>query len=106
MLLGGLGIAARGWEIGGGRWGSSPTPNPPLSKTDLPVYSAAQIGQHGYAHSLLSSGSRGVFGIPGLRLRTAGSDPNLGYLVSSMTKDVKLDSGIQLLLQVNGPELQ
>ena len=70
----------------------------------MPAYTPGK--QVGYEHSLLSSGSRGVFGLQGLKLRAAGPDPKQGYLITSRTRDVKLESGIQILLQVNNPELQ
>jgi len=50
--------------------------------------------------SVLSSGSRGVFGIPGVKLRSISSGKAQNYVVSSTTQDVQLESGIQLLLQV------
>ena len=84
---------------------TQPLPNQPISKSDMPAY-ALPNNQVAYEHSLLSSGSRGVFGLQGLKLRAAGTDPNQGYLITSHTKDVRLESGIQILLQVNNPELQ
>lgn len=90
---------------GSNQGSTQPVPNQPISKTDMPAY-ALPNNQIAYEHSLLSSGSRGVFGIQGLKLRAAGPTPNQGYLITSHAKDVKLESGIQILLQVNNPELQ
>lgn len=84
---------------------TQPVPNQQISKSDIPNYSLPN-NQVPYAHSLLSSGSRGVFGLQGLKLRAAGTDQNQGYVITSHTKDVKLESGVQILLQVNNPELQ
>jgi len=99
-----------GRQVSSGRVGNQtstqPVPNQPISKTDLPAYAATPINHGAFEHSLLSSGSRGVFGLPGLKLRATGPDATQGYLVTSTMKDVKLESGIQILLQVNNPELQ
>ncbi len=56
-----------------------------------------------YEGSVLSSGSRGVFGIPGIKLHFDSTrDANKTLMVSNR-ENVKLDSGIQLLLQVTAP---
>jgi hypothetical protein len=49
---------------------------------------------------LLSAQSRGVFGLPSLKLHADGSK---GYVVTSATGNVKLEIGSQLVLEVNGP---
>ena len=65
----------------------------------IPVPSSKPRGTT-FKGSVLSSGSRGVFGIPGIKLRSASGNAQK-YVVSSTTQDVQLDSGVQLLLQVN-----
>ena len=99
--------------VGGGRAsgatrGTAVTPsvNPtPASSAGLPtgpIIPVPVAKPHGtFKVSVLSSGSRGVFGIPGIRLRSQTSGKAQNYVVSSTTQDVQLESGIQLLLQVN-----
>ena len=65
----------------------------------IPVPSSKPQGTI-FKGSVLSSGSRGVFGIPGIKLRSASGNAQK-YVVSSTTQNVQLDSGVQLLLQVN-----
>ncbi|HLJ25578.1 MAG TPA: hypothetical protein VKY85_02605 [Candidatus Angelobacter sp.] len=43
---------------------------------------------------IMGGGSRGVFGLPGLRL-------SAGSIISSTSQNVKLDSGTQMVIQVN-----
>ena len=49
----------------------------------------------------LSSQSQGVIGLNGLSLNSAASNTTSGSVITSAGKDVKLDSGTQMLLQVN-----
>lgn len=49
---------------------------------------------------LLSGGSRGVFGLPGLRL-TAEPGGGHGSIISSTSHNVKLESGTQMVIQIN-----
>jgi hypothetical protein len=56
-------------------------------------------------HSALDAGSKGVVNLPGLTL-TEGTDPKLGSLVSSGSKNVKLESGYALVLRVIVPPAQ
>jgi hypothetical protein len=49
----------------------------------------------------LSSQSQGVVGLNGLSLNSAASSATQGSVITSAGKDVKLDSGTQMLLQVN-----
>ena len=49
----------------------------------------------------LSSQSQGVVGLDGLSLNSAASNATQGSVITSAGKDVKLDSGTQMLLQVN-----
>jgi hypothetical protein len=50
----------------------------------------------------LSSTSRGVIGLQGLSLNSAASGSAQGSVISSSSRNVKLDSGTQMVLQVNG----
>jgi len=49
----------------------------------------------------LTSQSQGVIGLNGLSLSSAASNSTSGTLITSTGKDVKLDSGTQMLLQIN-----
>lgn len=49
----------------------------------------------------LSSQNEGVVGLKGLSLNSAASSATQGSVITSAGKDVKLDSGTQMLLQVN-----
>ncbi|HKT23935.1 MAG TPA: hypothetical protein VJR04_05000 [Terriglobales bacterium] len=49
----------------------------------------------------LTSQSQGVIGLRGLSLSSAASNSASGSVITSTGKDVKLDSGTQMLLQVN-----
>jgi hypothetical protein len=49
----------------------------------------------------LTSQSQGVIGLKGLSLDSAASNSTQGSIITSTGKDVKLDSGTQMLLQVN-----
>ena len=49
----------------------------------------------------LTSQSQGVIGLNGLQLGSAVSNSTQGSVITSAGKDVKLDSGTQMLLQVN-----
>jgi hypothetical protein len=49
----------------------------------------------------LTSDSQGVIGLNGLQLNSAASNATQGSVITSTSKDVKLDSGTQMLLQVN-----
>ena len=68
--------------------------------TSPAVYSAA-AGRHGNPETnLMGAGSRGVFGLPDLKLhREPGS--GAGSVITSTHHNVKLDSGTQMVLQVS-----
>jgi len=53
------------------------------------------------ASGQLTSSSQGVIGLNGLQLNSAASNATQGSVITSAGKDVKLDSGTQMLLQVN-----
>ena len=64
------------------------------------IYSAA-AGQHGSSETdLMGAGSRGVFGLPDLKLH---HEPGggAGSVITSTHHNVKLDSGTQMVLQVS-----
>lgn len=86
-----------------------PSTDAPLNTAESANASAARMGRDtgspGGSKStagLLSAGSRGVFGLPGLTLRT---DPGGGHgsVISSLNHNVVLESGTQMLIQVNFP---
>jgi len=54
------------------------------------------------ANGVLTSDSRGVFGLDGMSLDAAGSSTTQGSLIVSNTRNVHLDSGTQMVLQVAG----
>ena len=85
----GRGAASQG---GSGVSGAPGNPSEaPGSATDAP----AQQQTSGVA---LSARSTGVVGMEGMSLN-AGSDPAQGTVISSANKNVKLDSGTQLILR-------
>src|SRR5438105_8901640 len=53
------------------------------------------------ASGQLTSQSQGVIGLNGLQLSSGASNSTQGSVITSAGKDVKLDSGTQMLLQVN-----
>lgn len=86
-----------------------PSNDAPLNTAESANASAARMGRDTgspggskSAAGLLSAGSRGVFGLPGLTLRT---DPSGGHgsVISSLNHNVVLESGTQMLIQVNFP---
>jgi hypothetical protein len=54
------------------------------------------------ASSALSSSSHGVIGLNGLSLDSAASNSTQGSVITSNNQNVHLDSGTQMILQVNG----
>ena len=106
-------------QVGGPQHAPSPGTSPRgtgLPSTDTPLdtstsatNSAARInrdlgrprGDKSEA-GLMSAGSRGVFGLPGLKLQTEPAGGH-GSVISSLTRNVVLDGGTQLLIQVNIP---
>lgn len=67
----------------------------PISTPDGP---GGRSGESGVG-TALDVGSKGVVGMPGLEL-SEGSEPAQGSVVSSSTKNVKLETGSQLILRV------
>ena len=65
-------------------------------------YSAAAFNPTTAEGGVMGGGSRGVFGIPGIKLGPAGRGQR-GTVITSTNRDVKLDSGTQLVIQVTTP---
>ena len=53
------------------------------------------------SNARLSASSQGVAGLPGLSLSAAAANNTQASVISSQNKNVKLDSGTQMLLRVN-----
>ncbi|HEV2962713.1 MAG TPA: hypothetical protein VG649_12870 [Candidatus Angelobacter sp.] len=62
----------------------------------------AAAGTVNGAGGALGAGSHGVIGMQGLTLNSAASGSAQGSVISSSSRNVKLDSGTQMVLQVNG----
>jgi hypothetical protein len=56
----------------------------------------------GTATSTLNAKSRGVVGLPGYTLDTAAATATQGSVITSSGKNVKLDSGTQMVLRITG----
>jgi len=54
------------------------------------------------AQGALTGASHGVIGLQGLALESAASGSAPGSVISSASRNVRLDSGTQMLLQVTG----
>jgi hypothetical protein len=54
------------------------------------------------ANGTFNSATRGVVGMPGVALNTAAAGSAQGSVISSASRNVKLDSGTQMVLQVTG----
>lgn len=86
-----------------------PSTDTPLNPANSAIGSAARMGRETgqpagskSGAGLLSAGSRGVLGLPGLTLRT---DPTGGHgsVISCLNHNVVLQSGTQMLIQVTIP---
>jgi hypothetical protein len=106
-------------DVGGPQHAPSPGGSPRgtgLPSTDTPLDTSASatnnaarmnrdLGRPGAdksAAGLMSAGSRGVFGLPGLKLQTE-SVGGHGSVISSLTRNVVLEGGTQLLVEVSIP---
>lgn len=69
------------------------------TKQSAPSGPASSGGNPDPKGDLLSGGSRGVFGLPGLQLG-AESGSELGAIISSTSRNVKLDDRTQIVIQV------
>jgi hypothetical protein len=58
------------------------------------------------ANGTLTSASRGVVGMQGVALNTAAAGNAHGSVISSAIRNIKLDSGTQMILQVTGSAAQ
>lgn len=83
---------------------STTTTNPAANQASRAAqYSTAGPPLNPYSEGgLMGGGSRGIFGIPGLRLGPA-ANGKTGSVISSTVRDVKLDSGTQMVIQVTAP---
>jgi hypothetical protein len=54
------------------------------------------------AQGNLTNASHGAIGLEGLTLNSVAASNTQGSVISSTTRNVRLDSGTQMLLQVNG----
>jgi hypothetical protein len=54
------------------------------------------------AQGRLTNASQGAIGLQGLTLNSAGTANAQGSIVSSTTRNVKLETGTQMLLKVSG----
>ena len=84
----------------GVRHSSVPRPQTqPLSTPEIPLGGRGEAGTGSLTTPALDVGSKGVVGMPGLELSEA-SEAARGSVVSSSTKDVRLETGSQLVLRV------
>lgn len=84
-----------------------PSTDTPLNTSASATNNAAKINRDlGHrdgdksAAGLMSAGSRGIFGLPGLKLQTEPAGGH-GSVISSLTHNVVLEGGTQMLIQVN-----
>jgi hypothetical protein len=54
------------------------------------------------ANGALNSAAHGVVGMQGVALNTAAAGSAQGSVISSASRNIKLDSGTQMILQVTG----
>jgi hypothetical protein len=86
----GGGSMGRGTASQGGAGASGAPSEATVPQTDAPAQPSSGVA--------LSASSTGVVGMEGISLN-AGSDPSQGTVISSANKNVKLDSGTQLILR-------
>lgn len=95
-LLGGA-AAGAGSTVGGVANGVDNT----VGNVGASAGSTVNSTVNGSVNGQLSSTSTGVIGLRGLQLDSAASNATTGSVITSTGKDVKLDSGTQLLLQAH-----
>jgi hypothetical protein len=78
---------------------ASPMPPGLSPRSSSPVSAAPSDLPQAAREPALDVGSKGVVGLSGLKLQE-GTDPRKGSLVTSTSKDVKLDGGDELVLRV------
>jgi hypothetical protein len=99
-LLGGVGGAVSGGvnAAGGVAGGASQGVNSTVGgATSVASHSAGAVGGLN-AGGALTSGSKGVFGMQGLDIAAAAANSAEGSVISSPTRNVRLDEGTKLLL--------
>ncbi|HWZ42589.1 MAG TPA: hypothetical protein VNW97_03900 [Candidatus Saccharimonadales bacterium] len=89
----------------------SPSPNqsiPRVSAGDAYNHNAVPAGPllKSKGTLLLSSVSRGVYGLHGLSLAASGTGVGQSTVILAMGDDVKLESGVQIVVQLNAPVTQ
>jgi hypothetical protein len=85
---------------GAGRPNMSSPPATPSSATS-PSEANSGSDQPAQSGTALSASSQGVVGMEGLTMEAKPSDAAQGTLISSAEKNVKLESGTQLMLRAN-----
>lgn len=101
-LLGGTGATVGGVTSDAGMVAGNvgQTANGAVGATTRTATSAAGSTGGLNAVGQLTSDSRGVFGLEGLNLNAAAGNATQGSVVSSTSRNVRLDSGTQMVLQV------
>jgi hypothetical protein len=92
----GVGVSSANQGIGSGASASA-------------AYNASTLppnAHHRRDRTLLSSASRGVYGLHGVSLSASGTGANQSTVISSMRDDVKLETGVQIVVQLNVPATQ
>jgi hypothetical protein len=86
-----------------------PSTDVPLDTSAVAMASAAKMNKDlgrpdgdRSGSGLMSAGSRGVFGLPNLKLQTEPAGGH-GSVISSINRNVVLEGGTQMLIQVNIP---
>lgn len=99
LLAGGRGTAAGGLAAASGLTGSvgSQVSGTAGGVAGATLHSAGAVGGVS-ASGMLTSGSRGIFGIPGLDLNSLSTGSAQGTLITSSTRNVRLDGGSRMLL--------
>jgi hypothetical protein len=93
---GGVGISSANQGVGSGASASA-------------AYNQGQMApnaHHRRERTLLSSASRGVYGLRGVSLAASGAGASQSTVISSMRDDVKLETGVQIVVQLNVPATQ
>jgi hypothetical protein len=96
------GGGASGGAMGGPAGALGSTVGRTVGNTAGTVAGTASGTVNGAAGGALNSSSHGVIGLQGLNLSSSTSGSAQGSVISSNNQNVKLDSGTQMVLQVNG----
>lgn len=73
--------------------------SPPPTPHEVPMPNPADIDEPNREHPALDTGSHGAVGLPNLKLIES-SDATSGSVVRAMKKNVKLESGMEMILRV------